>query len=590
MKKNLITLIAVASFGFTHAQNMLLNWADPLTSATTTSSYGLCIGTYSGNDVFSAGTFQSGATGIDFDPGAGVFSLVSTGAMTDMYITRITALNLFNWAIRVDGTGEEIPTRIISNGSAVYVVGYFTQTANFPTSKTSAGGEDMFIARYDMNGNLVWVNRIGSIGQDRAMGICFDAAGNLLVCGFFSGTVAFDPGLGRWSALTSYGGTDAFFARYSPGGALMGVAHRIGGVGNDRAMALTTDKIGRILVCGNYGQPNCDFDPGPGTAFQPNAGSRDAFVASYSSVGVYNWANTFGNAFDDDLLDVVTDVVNDVYVTGGFDQGTIAITAPAFTNFATAMGLADIILAKCNSAGVWQWSEKVGDVDDDVANAIGLDSNNHVYISGYFALNADFDFYGADPTAMVSSLGGSRDIYIARYNMTTGAYNDVDVIAGTDMDRGHGMAIVGTLPAVYLTGEYGAANTDFLTGPGTFNLVPGPVAVFNSFIAKYDPTPLPPIHPGGGGTDNQKQAVTGNVHAASVYYPNPVSGTLFIENIQDGVLAEIYSLDGKKAGTWNANESSKLALDLSNLSGGMYLLRITKTDGSFSTEKIIVQH
>ena len=61
------------------------------------------------------------------------------------------------------------------------------------------GEEDIFVARYDAEGNFVWVNQIGATGFDVGLGVAVDDANNAYVVGRFSMTVDFDPGSGTAS-------------------------------------------------------------------------------------------------------------------------------------------------------------------------------------------------------------------------------------------------------------------------------------------------------------------------------------------------------------------------------------------------------
>ncbi len=79
-------------------------------------------------------------------------------------------------------------------------------------SLTSAGGDDAFVWNLDTSGNFVWAGQMAGTGADRARGIGVDAAGNIYVAGSFTGTVDFDPGAGTYN-LTSAGGSDFFVAK-----------------------------------------------------------------------------------------------------------------------------------------------------------------------------------------------------------------------------------------------------------------------------------------------------------------------------------------------------------------------------------------
>ncbi|HEY5773046.1 MAG TPA: hypothetical protein VIS75_10475, partial [Chitinophagaceae bacterium] len=99
-------------------------------------------------------------------------------------------------AISADGNGN------------TYVAGSFVGTATFatsptPTTFTSAGAADIFIAKYDGAGNVVWAKRVGDIHGDGANAIKYDGYGNIYVVGSyvestnFDGTILTNPTAGR---------------------------------------------------------------------------------------------------------------------------------------------------------------------------------------------------------------------------------------------------------------------------------------------------------------------------------------------------------------------------------------------------------
>src|SRR5215203_5318763 len=106
-----------------------------------------------------------------------------------------------------------------------------------------------------------------------------DAAGNVYVCGFFEGTVDFDPGPGMRN-LTSAGGSDGFFAKYDCSGNFV-FAKALGGSSeNDIVYSLALDNLGNIYLTGSFGDV-VDFDPGPGIQNLTSAGLNDIFIARY---------------------------------------------------------------------------------------------------------------------------------------------------------------------------------------------------------------------------------------------------------------------------------------------------------------------
>ena len=98
--------------------------------------------------------------------------------------------------------GDEEGRAIAKDASGnIYVTGFFSGSADFDpgagvANLSSAGFQDIFIAKYDASGNYVWARQVGSTSEDIGNGIAIDGSGNAYVTGSFVGIADFDPGAG----------------------------------------------------------------------------------------------------------------------------------------------------------------------------------------------------------------------------------------------------------------------------------------------------------------------------------------------------------------------------------------------------------
>jgi len=116
----------------------------------------------------------------------------------------------FLWTRRAGGSDMDTGCGVAVDGSGnVFVTGYFIGTNMFGTTNLiSSGAEDVFVAKYDSAGTLLWARKAGGSAYDEGRAIAVDAAGNAFVAGLFQGTASFGA-----TNLSSSGQSDIFLAK-----------------------------------------------------------------------------------------------------------------------------------------------------------------------------------------------------------------------------------------------------------------------------------------------------------------------------------------------------------------------------------------
>jgi hypothetical protein len=188
---------------------------------------------------------------------------------TDIFVVRFDRNGQRMWARRAGGSQFDFGNRVaISplNGD-VWVVGAFTTLAMFESQQLISNGlRDAFVARYSSTGQHLWAKNYGTYDQDTAEDITVDGSGNVAVIGTFEGTADFGGG-----PLTSQR-DDVFILRLDPGAAFLW-AGAYGGSSTDYGRGIAADARGAIIACGNY-QSFASFG---GTPFN-SKGITDVFL------------------------------------------------------------------------------------------------------------------------------------------------------------------------------------------------------------------------------------------------------------------------------------------------------------------------
>jgi hypothetical protein len=222
----------------------------------------------------------------------------------------------------------------------------FAGTATFGAGEAdetvlTAAEVDVFIAKYDRNGHLLWVKQAGGTsGSGAGHGIAIDGRGDSDVTGAFSGT--FGAGEPNETVLTEIDG--GFIAKYDRNGQLLW-ATQIGGIADSATapggQGIAIDGRGDSYVTGG---------------FRRETGLRqiEAFVAKYDRNGQFLWATqvTPGRADTSSCCaggGIAVDGPGNSYVTGFF-VGTATFGAgEANETELDAGGVEDVFVAKYGS-------------------------------------------------------------------------------------------------------------------------------------------------------------------------------------------------------------------------------------------------
>jgi hypothetical protein len=367
------------------------------------------------------------------------------------YVPNITAI------ASVSGNSSVYGRKCAVDASGnVYITGYFSRSATFGSiSKTSAGYEDMFVAKYNSAGVLQWVQTAGGNDTDFGYDIAVDASGNVYVTGLFWYTASF----GSFSK-TSSGLGDAFVVKYNSSGVVQWV-QAAGGTAGDVSNSIAVDASGGVYITGTYGG-TASFNGQSITS----TGTYDVFIAKYNSSGVIEWVQSAGGTLDDYANGIAVDASGKVYITGGFSG-----TAYFGSNAETSYGNTDIFVAKFDPSNMnWPWSEKAGSTTGDYSNDIAVDVSGNVYITGEIS---GFSYFGPFTKAIV----GYSDAFVAKLD-NYGAIQWVQTAGGTLSDSGTSIAL-DAAANVYITGGF----TSVATFNGTSQTSIGSIDVF---IAKYN--------------------------------------------------------------------------------------------------------
>lgn len=427
--------------------------------------------------------------------GFGGIPLTSAGS-NDVFIVRTDAAGAIAWARRAGGTGHDLARDVAMDGQGnAYVVGWFSGTASFgSTNLVSRGGTDVFLAKYDPQGDLVWATSAGGTLDDYGYGVAVNSEGRGRLTGHFAGTAAFGS-----QTFTSRGAADAFVARFTEEGTFVW-ARQAGGAGSDEGHDVALDADGNCWLTGSFTGPvalglgtfegfgaldifvarldsagnwlwvrgaggPADYETGWSVAVDsagngyvggkfvgpslfgatvlPGAGDQDGFVARFSAEGELAWVRSIGGTGIDIVPNVAVDPAGHCYVTGlyGGAQGR-----PAWIGSVplTSRGDYDLFVTKIDPQGVTQWITTAGGSGQDWAYAIAAPQPDVAFVTGWFSGSAVF---GPHPL----SSSGAHDAFLARLGPTPPSILSPPQDLAVELGAAATFAVsaTGTLPLTY---------------------------------------------------------------------------------------------------------------------------------------------
>ncbi|MBN1351999.1 SBBP repeat-containing protein [candidate division KSB1 bacterium] len=333
----------------------------------------------------------------------------------DIFVARYDPSGHLVWVksyggLDASGHDDDCGRDIIADGSGnIFVIGQFWGTASFgSTNLTSAGEADMFIAKCDPNGNVLWAVRGGGVEKDGGEKIALDDEGNLYVAGYFRSTATFGS-----HQLTSSGKLDLFIAKYDASGNLLWIK-QAGGPDYDSVLGFGIDESDNIYCCGTFAD-SVTFEE---TTLH-SLGDDDIFIAHFDASGNLNWAKQAGSPNYEAAVDLTLDESGNLTMIGYFNE---SITFEDTT--LTGVAYNDVFVTSYSAEGQLLWANLIGGTNFDRGYGITTDNESNNIITGTFA--------GTLPIGEFELTSvGSKDIFIAKLQPPTVSISDFLVETGS---------------------------------------------------------------------------------------------------------------------------------------------------------------
>ena len=372
-------------------------------------------------------TQQLGTVGIDITTGS------ATDSFGNVYVAGETSGSLGGdnagsydvWVVKYDSNGNQQWLQQFGSSSLDAALGiatdnegnsYLAGVTTGDLAATNQGLEfyDVWLAKYDSDGNQLWIQQFGTEVVDATFAIDVDDDGNVYLSGYTIFSDEEEAQLAKqfknepWVAKYDSDGNQLWFRDYgatgfdeSYGGAVGsdGIIYTtgwtVGNFGGENAGAYDVwiakhDNNGQLAWVEQFGSEDYEFPWGIdtdsegnvyatgwtlGDLGEENAGSYDAWLAKYDSDGNQLWIQQFGTGGDDGFFlgGMEIDSNSNIFLTGYTDNNLGGPNAGSY----------DVWVANYDSDGNQLWIQQFGTPKLDYTSDVTADNSGHLYVTGY---------------------------------------------------------------------------------------------------------------------------------------------------------------------------------------------------------------
>jgi uncharacterized protein (DUF2249 family) len=285
------------AFAIKYNTNGEIVWAKNITKAR-----GFSIGLDDAGDVYIGGTYKG-----DVYYDASNESILSSPVKTKGFVLKLDASGNYLWAIDFSSGVLEIDMAVDKNGD-VAVTGTLQGTGDFDPSAetvlltaTNLNAPDIFLAKYNREGQYVWAFAIGGEYWDTTYAVTFDNLNNIYIGGKFEGVVDFDPSVSSYPLSTfNHLQGCSFLAKYNQSGEFLwakkgggSTSYLIDSYGITTSIAV--DSENNLLTIIFFKNLLVLEENNPAATFSTAGGAYvyDRVIAKHSAQGEFIWAKKF---------------------------------------------------------------------------------------------------------------------------------------------------------------------------------------------------------------------------------------------------------------------------------------------------------
>jgi len=269
-----------------------------------------------------------------------------------MFIARFSIDGSEQWHRTWGSFDQNYPASASADAhGTIYVTGWAYGSVG---SRGNQGLSDIFLSRFNKEGEELWSIQWGSGLIDVGYGVSVASDGGAYLTGWTYGILEGSAGEGR---------NDAFLTKVTGDGTVRWT-RQWGSYGADRSYAIALDEAGNIYLGGSTSGGMGGFS---------NMGGLDCFLTKFSPEGDIIWFYQWGTSADEEIFAVTLGKDGSIYAVG-YTSGAVGGHTPH--------GKRDILISRLSDEGIPLEHILYGTQADEMALSIHLTSS-HLIVAGW---------------------------------------------------------------------------------------------------------------------------------------------------------------------------------------------------------------
>ena len=281
-------------------------------------------------------------------------------AQEDIWLTKYNSNGELIWSKTYGGSEDDYGYSVLENADGSLVVAGYSGSSDGDVA-SNMGMHDFLILKTDSQGNLIWSKSNGFMSHDHAYKIIPTRNG-----GYFSAGYVDYAGLGKNSIGVLHGVGEFYGQKLDANGTVLWGKY-FGGTQNDRVFDVVEANDGGFVMIG-YSESS-DFD------VTDNHGSYDYWVVKVDSNGNLVWKKSYGGSELDQAYGIAKNI-NNTYLIAGTSNSLDG-------DISSNKGANDVWIISVDDKGTLLWEKSYGGSSFDTSNSIKSLSNGNFLVTGH---------------------------------------------------------------------------------------------------------------------------------------------------------------------------------------------------------------